>query len=127
MKIFFLILPLSCILIAGCSGSTLEGPPVIASVELNPDSMKTLYGKYVVCLKADKGSNPFFYSTKTYNSGETLIPMWQLQSMVDKKMNAYIDTISSKDRQITKLKSEKETMERELNEKTTLIRFLTGK
>lgn len=127
MKRFFLILPIAYTLLAGCSGSTLESPPVIAWVELNTDSFTTVYGKYVVCLKAEKGTNPFFYTNKTYSSGETLVPMSQLQSIVDKKMNAYIDTISSKDRQISKLKIEKETIEQTVNEKATLIRFLTGK
>jgi len=126
-KILFAFL-LPCILITGCSDDILEGPPVISKIELNIDSIHDrTFGTYIVHLKSTKGSDPIFYSYEPYNSGETLVAMSNLQLMLDNKMKVYLDTINSKDRQIAKLKSEKETMERDLNEKTTLIRFLTGK
>lgn len=128
MKKILLALLLPCILIAGCTESTLNGPPVISKVELNTDSMHNggRLGTYKVYLKSNE-KDPVFYSYVRYNSGDTLVPISHLQSMMDRKTKSYIDTIESKNRRIYKLESENETMLRQLEEKNLLIRFLTGK
>lgn len=118
---------LSCILIAGCE-SVLDGPPVIKAVELNSDSLHTrTTGTYKVYLKSVRGDDPVFYTCFPYKSGETLVPMSSLQSMMEKKTNSYLDTIAMKNGRIQKLENEKEIMEQQLNQKNLLIRFLTGK
>lgn len=134
MKTFFFALAISLI-ITGCSEATLHAPILVDAVELNSDSTHTgLGGTYKVYLKAAHGCNPVFYTDVPYNSGERLVPMSRLQHIVDERTDAYMDTIAVKDRRIEKLEDdidkledEKYAMERHLNEKTTLIRFLTGK
>lgn len=128
MKATILCLFLSCIIITGCNNATLNGPPVISKVELNTDSIRTgLLGTYRVYLKSEKGSDPVFYSYLPYKSGEALVPMSNLQLMIDSKVNACLDTIRMKNFRIEKLEREKEIMERQIDEKNLLIRFLTGK
>lgn len=118
---------LSCIILTGCTDLVLDGPPIVSKVEINTDSLHSYPGKYKIYLKSDHGSDPVFYSYDRYNSGEILVPMSNLQAMMDRKTKSYLDTIASMQRQIDRMKSEKETMEQQMNEKEMLIRFLTGK
>lgn len=127
MKNILFVLILSSILLTGCE-STLDGPPVVESVKLNTDSTRTgHFGKYQVCLKSSSADPLVFYSYVQYNSGETLTTMSELQWMVREKTGAYLDTITNKNRKIEKLTAERNALEKQLEEKTLLIRFLTGK
>lgn len=128
MKNISLSFIISCGLFAGCSSSVLEGPPIISKVELNTDSTHDhTSGTYMIHLQSTQGCDPVFYSYDRYNSGEVLVPMSSLQSTIDRKTKPYLDTIASLQRRIDRLKSENEETKRQLDEKETLIRFLTGK
>lgn len=128
MKNTIYYLFLSCILIAGCSESILCGPPMISKVEVNSDSTQDhSSGTYKVYLKSSSGCDPVFYSYEPFNSGDFMVTLSNLQSMIDKKTKPYLDTIATKNRCIERLERENEAMQRQLDEKILLIRFLTGK
>lgn len=120
---------LSMAAIVGCKDSTiLEGPPVVKSVELNVDSATTHLGRtYKIYLKAEKGVDPVFYTNRMYNSGDILGTASMLESDLHGKMEALMDTIESQDKKIRVLNMEIESMRKQLDEKSLLIRFLTGK